>query len=839
MRSYRTRIASLVFAFLLIAGGLSGLVVYVINSFESTLDSIYLDVTRDMQNDRFVVNIHSLALSARKYVESGNDVDRNIFLDQRREFQSMLSSVELSEGSASDLRALRESLGDYLMTVDAVAAYGGREGTAGLSQDNERLDESEDVVENIVMTLHFDSMHMMAEKLRSGHAARAVTSLYIYGFITFCLVSCAFLLVYMRRTVEEPTDIILEATGRVSSGDLGYRIEAKRSDEFGLIFNRFNHMVESLDLSKQTVERRLDITQLILAIGTLSSRGQSLPDVLTEISSLVSDMLSREIFAIFVHDREAMSYNLTACLKSPEAMEGAMRFVEDSSLVRRITETRAPFVLQPGSADESLGEITGKSTCLLVAPSLHEDEVVGFVVMGATGDSECSTEEIDTARVIATTVGVMIRNHTLHEETTARLSQLSTVFELAKEITSLYEPKELLDTIAHGVAELIHSRGCIIRIKEGESLVPKSTSGEGMGSFAYEPVPVGKGVPGWVASNGRPMVVDDMDELSDEMKFQVTARKTALVVPMIKDDVIIGTLGIVDRIDAEGQTVKFSKSDMRLAEGFASISALAIDKALTHEHGILVSAEMEKTEKRMGMLFDNVQVGIITLDENYTIKTANKYVERWADMSAEDMLLKDARDVFHKDEDESFICPHCAARPTFEEGGVYSVNMNKGLNYAELASYPLRDEDGRVNEAIVVIQDTTARVLYEEDIMGLYREVMQANEYIESLIKNSADAIVTTDLKGTVQTWNPAAEEIYGYRSSEVTGGFLPYVPDGEIDSEHEYIERIRKGDVLKLESFRIHRDGGLIESSMTLSPIKDISGEIIGISHISRSTLR
>jgi len=835
MLSYRTRIASFVFAFLFIAGGLSGLVFYVINSFESTLDAIYNDFNHDMQYDKLLVDVSTLSYSAKTVAMSRNATDLKDFEENKRELEKVLSSIMWMSDETESSNTFKSAIHEFIKNADKVASFGKGGSRAARVAATEKLLEAEFNISNIVTTMHFESMFSMAEKLRKGHKARAATAFYIYGFIAFCLVSCAFLLIYMRRAVERPTDIILEATGRVSSGDLRYRIQEKRTDEFGLIFNRFNHMVESLDMSKQIVERRLNITQLILAMGTLTSKGRTLADVLSKISSLVSEMLSKDVFAIFVHDKESMSYNLSACLSSPESMEGAMLFVEDSSLVKRVVETREPFVLKPGSDDTSIGELAGRSTCFIVTPALHEDEVLGFVVIGAGDEGECDSEEIDTAKVIAATVGVMIRNHTLHEETTARLSQLSMVFELAKDITSLYEPKELLDTISRGVVDLIHSRGCIIRLMEGDSLVPKSISGEGMGSFAYEAMPVGRGVPGWVASNGKPMIVDDVEALSEEMKFQIAARKTALVVPMIKDDVIIGTLGIVDKMDAEEQTTKFSKSDMKLAEGFASISALAIDKALTHEHGIMVAAEMERTEKRMGMLFDNVQVGIITLDENYIIKTANKYVERWADMHAEDMLNKDARQVFHKEGDESFICPHCAAKATFDEGGIYSVNMSKGLNYAELSSYPLKDEHGRIKEAIVVINDTTARVLYEEDIMGLYREVMQANEYIESLIKNSADAIVTTDLKGTVQTWNPAAEEVYGYRRAEVTGSFLPYVPEVDIGKEQESIERIRKGEVLKLETFRKHMDGGIIEASMTLSPIKDISGEIIGISHISR----
>jgi PAS domain S-box-containing protein len=191
-----------------------------------------------------------------------------------------------------------------------------------------------------------------------------------------------------------------------------------------------------------------------------------------------------------------------------------------------------------------------------------------------------------------------------------------------------------------------------------------------------------------------------------------------------------------------------------------------------------------------------------------------------------------ALDVFHG---RGGICPHCVAKATFEFRDINSITQSSGLNYAELTSYPIKDEKGEVTEAVVFIQDITERVLYQEEIMGLYKEVMHTKEYMESLINNSADAIVTTDLNGVVMSWNPAAETIYGYSREEVIGRFLPFIPESLMGFEKENIERIKKGDVLKLETYRKRKDGSVIEVALTLSPIKDVAGEIIGISGISK----
>ncbi|MEK7741725.1 MAG: PAS domain S-box protein, partial [Nitrospirota bacterium] len=158
------------------------------------------------------------------------------------------------------------------------------------------------------------------------------------------------------------------------------------------------------------------------------------------------------------------------------------------------------------------------------------------------------------------------------------------------------------------------------------------------------------------------------------------------------------------------------------------------------------------------------------------------------------------------------------------------------MNYAELTSYPIKDDAGNVIECVVFIEDITDRVLYHEEILSLYKEVAQTKEYLESLIENSADAIVTSDLDGNITSWNYGAERTFGYTADEAAGKFLLFVPQFLVDAEKEYIGKIKSGETLKdIETLRQRKDGTIIEVSLTLSPIKDTAGEVIGISGITR----
>ncbi len=113
---------------------------------------------------------------------------------------------------------------------------------------------------------------------------------------------------------------------------------------------------------------------------------------------------------------------------------------------------------------------------------------------------------------------------------------------------------------------------------------------------------------------------------------------------------------------------------------------------------------------------------------------------------------------------------------------------------------------------------------------------LELSKYLQSLIDNTADAIITTDLNRTIQSWNVGAENMYGYSKEEAIGKSYLLIPDFMLDMERVYTEAVKKGETLKnLETVHRKKDGSLIDVSLTMSPIKDIEGNIIGISGISR----
>ena len=108
---------------------------------------------------------------------------------------------------------------------------------------------------------------------------------------------------------------------------------------------------------------------------------------------------------------------------------------------------------------------------------------------------------------------------------------------------------------------------------------------------------------------------------------------------------------------------------------------------------------------------------------------------------------------------------------------------------------------------------------------------------LASIVESSDDAIVSKDLEGTITSWNRAAERLFGYTAEEVIGKPITIlIPPDRIDEEPEIIDRVRRGErVDHFDTVRRRKDGSLIDISLTVSPLKDAYGRIVGASKIAR----
>jgi hypothetical protein len=154
-----------------------------------------------------------------------------------------------------------------------------------------------------------------------------------------------------------------------------------------------------------------------------------------------------------------------------------------------------------------------------------------------------------------------------------------------------------------------------------------------------------------------------------------------------------------------------------------------------------------------------------------------------------------------------------------------SARRRNGQSFpAEISLSAVHTDDGTLVAA--TIRDVTER-----------QQAGEAQARLAAIVQSSYDAIVSMTLAGEITSWNPAAESMYGYRAREMIGrSVLRVVPPAHHEAERQLLQRVGRGERLeRLRAERIGRDGRVIKTSLTLSPIVDPAGGIVGVSSISR----
>ena len=140
---------------------------------------------------------------------------------------------------------------------------------------------------------------------------------------------------------------------------------------------------------------------------------------------------------------------------------------------------------------------------------------------------------------------------------------------------------------------------------------------------------------------------------------------------------------------------------------------------------------------------------------------------------------------------------------------------------------PLYDSSGTLVGAVNMLVDITDRKRAEESALRL-----------ASIVEFSDDAIVSKDLDGVITSWNRGAQALFGYTAREAVGNSVrTLIPPDRLDEESEILARIRRGERIEhYETVRRRKDGTLIDISLTVSPVKNAAGEIVGASKIARN---
>ncbi len=238
---------------------------------------------------------------------------------------------------------------------------------------------------------------------------------------------------------------------------------------------------------------------------------------------------------------------------------------------------------------------------------------------------------------------------------------------------------------------------------------------------------------------------------------------------------------------------------------------------------------LAESEKLLRLTRNAALDAMIMMDPHGRIDDWNPAAERMFGYSAQEVLGRQLH--------ETLAPPHY--RPAYEKGMACFHAEGKGPLLGKITEFQARHKDGR--EIPVEVALSPLKFHGRWYAVGVARDiserkaVQRMREELAAIVESAIEPIVGKDLRGTITSWNSGAERLYGYTAEEMIGCSINLLADETHFQETEQLmQRIANGELIEnFETKRVRKDGRHLDVILTLSPIRNSAGEIIGVSTI------
>lgn len=237
---------------------------------------------------------------------------------------------------------------------------------------------------------------------------------------------------------------------------------------------------------------------------------------------------------------------------------------------------------------------------------------------------------------------------------------------------------------------------------------------------------------------------------------------------------------------------------------------------------------IERQAQHLAALVASSDDAIVSKDLNGVIQTWNRAAERLFGFADSEVVGKSIRMIIPRERwsEEDEVLRRVRAGERVEHFEALRQRKDGTLVAVSLTISPIRDSRGKIVGASKIARDVTLQLVLERD-----------RSRLGAIVDSSDDAIVSKDLRGIIQTWNRAAERMFGFSAEEAIGRSITLIiPEERLHEEDEVLSRIRRGlRVDHFETVRRRKDGTLLPISLTVSPVHDHAGQIVGASKTAR----
>ncbi|MBP2611646.1 MULTISPECIES: PAS domain-containing sensor histidine kinase [Agrobacterium] len=239
---------------------------------------------------------------------------------------------------------------------------------------------------------------------------------------------------------------------------------------------------------------------------------------------------------------------------------------------------------------------------------------------------------------------------------------------------------------------------------------------------------------------------------------------------------------------------------------------------------VKADAALRESEERLRAIFAQSAAGIALGDLTGKLLSVNDHFCRIVGRPRDELIGIRMQEITFADdlpENQRLFQHMVQTGESFEIEKRY-VRGDGSLVWVANSVSAIRDDGGNMSQAVAISVD-----------IGERRHAQEIEKHLASMIASSNDAIMGIDLDMKITSWNAAAEKLYGYSQDEVVGrSVLMLVPDGRQEEEPRILTEVRAGRFVEpYETQRRRKDGRLVEVLLSVSPIRDANGRVIGAS--------
>jgi len=545
------------------------------------------------------------------------------------------------------------------------------------------------------------------------------------------------------------------------------------------IYDSEKEVIAVVDLAREiTEEKRLEIEQEVVnSVNKILASSLDVRGVITAVKTELKRIIPVDRMTITLSDKQGEGLRYFADDEAEE-LTGGVIYPKKGTAFEKVVETGHPVMIPDTEKSDSwldqklLKEGIRSS---LVFPLEYKGKIIGTMNFGSKEINHFSDHHVNFLASVAPGLAISIQNALLFEETKKRLDELTILYEIMKISASSLNLDAMLKEIVHSLNSFFKFEAFGIALIGGDTgklIIHPSFIGHPVKEIDKLVLGLGKGITGWVAKEGIPLLINDVRNDSRYIAYDETIN-SEICVPLKIGQKVIGV------IDAQSRALNaFSEDDLRLLSIVGGQLATLIDNLHLYE-------EIKESEEKYRTVVEGAMDGVVVVGENYHLKYVNERMAEIVGYSQEELTGTDFREFLDEESKELVTNRYLRRRRGEELRSRYELNVVRKdgeIRNVEINSTVMEDSKGNMN-TVSFLKDITEKKKMEE-------QLLQA-EKLRALAEMAS---------GVAHDFNNALAAILGN-----TQLLLYTVEEGELRETLKTIEKVAKDSaqtVRRLQDF-------------------------------------